>query len=158
MSSERILLVDDNKGQRVTLESILKRSGFDVTTADCGTAALAAAEKQKFVAALLDVKMPDLTGIDVLRVLKANDPEMSVIMMTGYAETEYAIEALNAGASAYLLKPANIEQIKMMLRQAIDHRRLVEENAAMSLALREWNAKLEDKVKERTKQLVDAHK
>lgn len=158
MSTDRILLVDDNKGQRLTLESILKSSGFIVTTADCGQAALAAAEKHEFAAALLDIKMPDLTGIDVLKVLKVNRPQMTVIMMTGYAETEYAIEALNAGASAYLLKPANIEQIKTMLRQAIEHLRLTEENQAMSAALREWAAKLEDKVSDRTKQLIDAHK
>lgn len=158
MSTDRILLVDDNKGQRLTLESILKSSGFQVISADCGQAALAAADQHDFAAALLDIKMPDLTGIDVLKVLKANKPEMDVIMMTGYAETEYAIEALNAGASAYLLKPANIEQIKTLLRQAIEHQRLLEENRAMSLALREWAAKLEDKVQDRTKQLIDAHK
>ena len=158
MSSDRILLVDDNKGQRLTLESILKSSGFQVITADCGQAALTAAEQNEFAAALLDIKMPDLTGIDVLKVLKANKPEMAVIMMTGYAETEYAIEALNAGASAYLLKPANIEQIKTLLRQAIEHQRLVEENRAMSIALREWASKLEEKVQDRTKQLIDAHK
>ncbi len=158
MSNDRILLVDDNKGQRLTLESILKSSGFQVTAADCGQAALAAAEKQDFAAALLDIKMPDLTGIDVLKVLKANRPGMTVIMMTGYAETEYAIEALNAGASAYLLKPANIEQIKILLKQAIEHQRLTEENQAMSIALREWAGKLEEKVQDRTKQLIDAHK
>lgn len=158
MSKDRILLVDDNKGQRITLESILKSSGFQVTSADCGKAALAAAEQQEFAAALLDIKMPDLTGIDVLRVLKENHPDMSVIMMTGYAETEFAIDALNAGATAYLLKPANIEQIKSLLKQAIEHQRLLEENKALSEALREWTSKLEDRVTERTQQLFDAHK
>src|SRR5262245_34952356 len=112
MSTDRVLLVDDNKGQRVTLESILKSSGFQVTTADCGAAALAAAESNEFAAALLDIKMPDITGIEVLKVLKTQKPEMAIIMMTGYSETDYAIDALNAGATAYLLKPANIEQIK----------------------------------------------
>src|SRR5262249_30871907 len=89
--------------------------------------------------------------------LKGNKPEMTVIMMTGYAETDYAIDALNSGATAYLLKPANIEQIKTLLKQAIEHQRLLEENRAMSLALQEWNANLEGKVKERTKQLEEAH-
>jgi len=158
MSAEKILLVDDNKGQRVTLESILKHSGFDVTSADCGTAAIEAAKNQPFAAALLDIKMPDLTGIDVLKVLKAHNPEMVVIMMTGYSETEYAIGALNAGASAYFLKPANIEQLKTLLKQAIEHQRLTEENKAMSHALREWSASLEEKVKERTRQLAEAQR
>lgn len=158
MSKERVLLVDDNKGQRITLESILKSSGFLVTSADCGKAALAEAEKQEFAAALLDIKMPDLTGIDVLKVLKANRPNMSVIMMTGYAETEFAIDALNAGATAYLLKPANIEQIKTLLKQAIEHQRLLEENHAMSQALREWNEQLESRVQDRTRQLIEAHR
>lgn len=158
MSLARILLVDDNRGQRLTLESILKSAGFQVTTADCGKAALAAAEKEEFAAALLDIKMPDITGIDVLKVIKTNRPQMSVIMMTGYAETEFAIDALNAGATAYLLKPANIEQIKALLKQAIEHHRLIEENMAMADALREWTSKLEERVQDRTKQLLEAHK
>ncbi len=94
MSTQKILLVDDNKGQRITLESILKHSGFHVITADCGNAALRAASEFNFAAALVDIKMPDLTGIEVLRELKANKPEMYVIMMTGYSETETAIDAL----------------------------------------------------------------
>lgn len=158
MSKDKILLVDDNKGQRVTLESILKSSGFRVTSADCGNAALAAAQNEDFAAALLDIKMPDLTGIDVLKVLKTGNPDMVVIMMTGYSETDSAIDALNAGASAYLLKPANIEQIKHLLQSAIEHQRLLEENKAMAAALREWNTKLEDKVRERTAQVAEAQR
>ena len=158
MSNERILLVDDNRGQRLTLESILKSSGFQVLTADCGNAALAVAKDQEFAAALLDIKMPDITGIEVLKVLKNAHPQMCIIMMTGYSETDYAIDALNAGASAYLLKPANIEHIKHLLKQAIEHQRLIEENRAMSQALQEWNAQLENKVRERTSQLADAQR
>ena len=158
MSKKKILLVDDNKGQRVTLESILKRSGFEVVSADCGGTALIAAESEQFAAALLDIKMPDITGIDVLKELKKNQPDIIVIMMTGFAESQYAIDALNAGASAYLLKPANVEQVKAMLGHAIEHQRLIDENRAMAAALREWNEKLEVKVEERTVQLEKAHK
>jgi response regulator RpfG family c-di-GMP phosphodiesterase len=158
MSTKKVLLVDDNKGQRITLESILKRSGFDVVSADCGQAALSAADQNEFAAALLDIKMPDITGIDVLRYLKQKKGDISVIMMTGYSETEYAVDALNAGAAAYLLKPANIEQVKCLLKQAIEHHRLIEENRAMSAALHEWNAQLEGKVKERTKQLAESYR
>jgi len=158
MSKDQILLVDDNDGQRITLESILKRAGFKVTTADCGNNAIQESEREEFAAVLLDIKMPDITGIDVLKVIKTNHPDTCVIMMTGYSETDYAINALNAGATAYLLKPANIEQIKMMLKQAIEHQRLIEENKAMSQALREWNEKLEKKVQERTGQLHEANK
>ena len=155
---DKILLVDDNDGQRITLESILKRSGFDVRSADCGHAALTAAERETFAAVLLDIKMPDITGIDVLKVIKANAPETSVIMMTGFSESEFAIDALNAGASAYLLKPANIEQVKILLIQAIEHQRLLEENRAMAAALLEWKAQLETKVDERTAQLREANR
>ncbi|MCG3205575.1 MAG: Regulator of RpoS [Elusimicrobia bacterium] len=157
MINNRILLVDDNKGQRVTLESILKTAGFQVVSADCGLAALNAAESNDFAAALLDIKMPDMTGIDVLKSIKGKMPELTVIMMTGYAETDFAIDALNCGATAYLLKPANIEQIKSLLNQAIEHQRLIEENKAMGAALMEWNVNLERKVKERTAQLEEAH-
>lgn len=158
MATKKILLVDDNKGQRITLESILKRSGFDVVSADCGQNALAAADKDEFAAALLDIKMPDITGIEVLRYLKQKKSDISVIMMTGYSETEYAIDALNAGAAAYLLKPANIEQVKCLLKQAIEYHRIVEENKAMSVALHEWNNHLEEKVKERTRQLAESYR
>jgi len=163
MSTNKILLVDDNHGQRITMESILKKSGFAVVSADCGLAALSVVEKcvqeqEELTAALLDIKMPDITGIDVLKELKQVYPNITVIMMTGYAEPDYAIAALNAGATAYVLKPANIEQIKNLLNQAIEHKRLQEENMAMSAALIEWKTKLEKKVEERTGQLKDAHK
>ncbi len=163
MASKRILLVDDNHGQRITMESILKKSGFSVISADCGMAALSVVEKcvqekEPLTAALLDIKMPDITGIDVLKELKQVFPQIPVIMMTGYAEPDYAIAALNAGATAYVLKPANIEQIKSLLQQAIERERLQEENQAMSLALIEYKTSLEKKVEERTSQLKDAHK
>ncbi len=102
--------------------------------------------------------MPDITGIEVLRYLKQKKADISVIMMTGYSETDYAIDALNAGAAGYLLKPANIEQVKFLLKQAIEHHRLVEENRAMSTALHEWNAQLESKIKERTVQLAESYR
>jgi len=86
MATKKILLVDDNKGQRITLESILKRSGFDVISADCGQAALNVADEQEFAAALLDIKMPDITGIEVLRWLKQKNSDISVIMMTDTAK------------------------------------------------------------------------
>ena len=158
MNTDRILLVDDNDGQRITLESILSRAGFNVQSADCGTAAIEASKEENFAAVLLDIKMPDMTGIEVLKSVKKKRPDTTVIMMTGYAETEYAIDALNHGAAAYLLKPANIEQIKMLLRQALDRIRLIEENRALTNALREWNNKLEKKVEERTSQLRESNR
>ncbi len=158
MATKKVLLVDDNKGQRLTLESILKRSGFDVIAADCGHAAISAADQNDFAVALLDIKMPDITGIEVLKWLKQKKSDISVIMMTGYSETDYAIDALNAGASAYLLKPANIEQVKILLNQAIEYQRLLEENKAMASALHEWNGQLEAKVKERTKQVAESYR
>jgi len=162
MPENRILLVDDNHGQRITLESILKKSGYSVVSADCGLAALSLVEKcveekEELAAALLDIKMPDITGIDVLKGLKQAFPQITVIMMTGYAEPDYAIAALNAGAAAYVLKPANIEHIKNLLNQAIEHKKLLEENKAMSSALLEYKTDLEKKVEERTKQLKEAH-
>ena len=81
MTIEKVLLVDDNNGQRMTLESILKKSGFDIVTADCGNAALSEAEKEQFAAALLDIKMPDITGIEVLKELKSHQPGIVVIMI-----------------------------------------------------------------------------
>lgn len=158
MSGKQILLVDDNNGQRLTLESILKKSGYSVVSADCGNAALSRAENVELAAALLDIKMPDMTGIDVLKHLKNTHPDITIIMMTGYAESEFAIDALNAGAAAYILKPANIEQVKSLLNQALEHQRLLEENRAMAAALQEWNQLLETRVKDRTNQLVNAQK
>lgn len=157
MIPNKILLVDDNTGQRVTLESILKRSGYSVVSADCGKAALEVFRKEKFAAALLDIKMPDITGIDVLKSIRKDEPDLTVIMMTGYAESEFAIDALNNGATSYILKPANIDHLKGLLNQAIDHMRLLEENRAMSVALREFNKHLEQKVQQRTKQVIDGH-
>ncbi|OVE75270.1 hypothetical protein BVX98_07970 [bacterium F11] len=158
MSTNRILLVDDNDGQRITLGSILKRAGFDVTSANCGQAAITAADHEKFAGVLLDIKMPDMTGIEVLKIIKEKQPETMVIMMTGFSETDFAIDALNNGATAFLLKPANIEQVKMLVNQAIERQRLIEENQDMSVALQEWAQELEKKVEERTAMLREANR
>lgn len=157
MTLNKVLLVDDNNGQRITLESVLLKAGFQVSSADSGTAALELARSENFAAALLDIKMPDITGIEVLKEIKIINPDTTVIMMTGYAESDFAIDALNAGAAAYVLKPANIDQIKGFLNQAIERARLIEENNDMSEALREFNTHLEKKVEDRTQQLVNAH-
>jgi YesN/AraC family two-component response regulator len=85
-----------------------------VTSADCGQAALSEADKADFAVALLDIKMPDITGIEVLRYLKQKKSDISVIMMTGYSETDYAIDALNAGAAGYLYKPGQTIKAKII--------------------------------------------
>ena len=106
----KLLIVDDELSVRDSLGKWFREEGYEIGTAESASDALTRMAENKWELALLDIKMRGTDGIELQRRLHEMDPDLIVIMMTGYAESEYAIDALNAGASAYLLKPANIER------------------------------------------------
>jgi CheY-like chemotaxis protein len=117
----RVLVVDDEIDFAENVAKLLKHRGFDVETAHNGAAALAAIkEGGSFDAVLLDVKMPGMDGIEVLKKLKTLDPKPEVIMLTGQATVETGIEAIRAGAFDYLIKPCEIEDLTEKLRSVTD--------------------------------------
>src|SRR5262245_2712902 len=123
MAAERILIVDDEESMCQYLSIMLQKEGFEVVAVRSGVDALREAKARKFDLAITDVKMRELDGIQVLSGLKAIDPDLPVILMTAYASQKTAIDAVNKGAFHYLIKHAKNDEIKMVVRNAIEMRR-----------------------------------
>lgn len=112
----RILIVDDEQEFLELMENRLHKRGFEVTTSPSGESALALLERESFDAMVLDVKMPGIDGIEVLRRVKSMRPELPVILLTGHASIEAAMTGVESGAVDYLLKPVPINDLIMRLR------------------------------------------
>jgi DNA-binding response OmpR family regulator len=104
-SNAHILIVDDEASLRQTLARILQRAGFDVTTTATGTEALSLLTQQLFDLVYLDIRMPDMNGLEVLKTIHARRPELPVVLFTAQPDLTSAVEALRSGATDYLLKP-----------------------------------------------------
>ncbi|HXE79682.1 MAG TPA: sigma-54 dependent transcriptional regulator [Vicinamibacterales bacterium] len=133
--SARILVADDERSMRELLAIVLRREGHEVLVAHDGATAIAALERGSVDLLISDIKMPDMTGIDVLRAAKTLDPSLPAIMMTAFASQETAIEALRLGACDYLIKPFNVDELKVKVREKLESRRLREENLLLKRTL-----------------------
>jgi PAS domain S-box-containing protein/putative nucleotidyltransferase with HDIG domain len=126
-----ILIVDDDEGIRRTLELILARKNYRVHTAADGKTACALAQQHEFNLALLDIRLPDMSGTDVLLQLKTQQPDLQALILTGNATLESAIQALANGAYHYFIKPVNPDELLVTLEGALEKQRLVSENRAL---------------------------
>ncbi|MER3421149.1 MAG: hypothetical protein C4290_11790, partial [Chloroflexota bacterium] len=132
----RILIVDDEPGVAVTLQAVLEQEGYQVM------AALTAAEAQRLIAshtfdaALLDVRIDEADGLDLLAELRERQPDCGAIMLTGYASLESAVRAIRHGAYDYLTKPCDLEELKLTVARAV-------ERAMLTRQLKERLAELE---------------
>jgi two-component system response regulator (stage 0 sporulation protein F) len=108
---QTILIVDDQKGIRRLLEEVFREPGYKVLTAADGMEALARCRKKKPDLVLLDVKMPGMDGLEVLRIIVRDYPGVSVLMMTAYGELQIIDEALNLGARGYINKPFDVLEL-----------------------------------------------
>jgi two-component system response regulator PilR (NtrC family) len=131
----RILVVDDERSMRELLAIVLRREGYEVAAAEDGRTAIATLERQRFDLLICDIKMPDMTGVEVLREAKRIDQEIMAMMMTAFASTETAIEAMRLGACDYLSKPFDVDELKIKVREKIESRELREENVLLKRAL-----------------------
>jgi PAS domain S-box-containing protein len=122
-----ILIVEDDAEMRETLCDILSDEGYEVKTAGRGKEGLALAKGKKFPICLVDLRLPDISGIEVLKGLKASNPDTSVIIITAFASKETAIAALKDGAHCYIEKPLNIEEVLNGIERASDVYRLLED-------------------------------
>jgi putative nucleotidyltransferase with HDIG domain len=138
-----ILIVDDDPAIREVLLESLKESGYRCTTAHDGADALDRFRLEPFNLLVSDIDMPQMDGVRLLREVKAIRPETEVIMLTGMLDLDVAIRAIRMGASDYLTKPFNLEQVRITVERAIEKQRLVLEN-------REYRETLEARVAERT--------
>src|SRR5947208_960811 len=141
-----ILVIDDEEIMREILETLLSRDGYDVRLASSGTEGLELARSLPFDAAVVDIMMPGLNGIETLDELKRADEDLAVIIITAYASVESAISAMKSGAFDYITKPFKNEEVLVVIRNALERRRLVTENGNLPL---ETQAKLLRVIQER---------
>jgi len=120
---KKVLIVDDDEYILETAKDILEEKGFEVHLAKNGASALEKAREVKPVVALLDIKLPDIEGIELLRKLKEMDPGLYVIILTGYASLENAIGALKEGAFDYLQKPIEWEKLLSAIERAFEKKK-----------------------------------
>ncbi len=132
----RILVVDDEPSMRELLQIVLRREGYSVRLAENGRTALSTLEREPADVLISDIKMPDMSGVDVLREAKRLDPDLVGIMVTAFASTETAVEALRLGAYDYLTKPFDVDELKAKVRNAFERRELRQENVLLKRALR----------------------
>src|ERR1043165_1360696 len=135
--NERGLVIADEEVMRDGLASLLQEAGYRVTLAHDGIEGLALAKKQSHEAAIGDVMLPEMGGLDVLEELKKVDADLVVLMITAFASVETAIQAMKKGAFDYVTKPFKHEELLHILRNALNQRRLQDENRELRTALRD---------------------
>jgi two-component system, NtrC family, response regulator AtoC len=128
MRIEKILVVDDEELMRRFLAEALTRKNYSVDLAKNGREALAFLKKNTYELLITDMKMPDLSGIEILRKAKESAPNMLVIVMTAYGTIENAVEAMRLGAFNYLLKPFTPDALETLIEKGGDHLLLLQEN------------------------------
>ncbi len=122
----RVLLVDDDPDFRKVMASELARRGYEVDTAECGVEALEKAEGGRAQVVLLDLRLPDMDGIEVLQQLRARIPTLGVIVLTGHGTIDTAIQAIRLGAYDYLEKPCPIEKLELAVQKTLEHQQLLQ--------------------------------
>jgi DNA-binding NtrC family response regulator len=130
----RVLVVDDDPLVRRSCERILGR-GYDVTLSETGRDGLASLERESFDLALVDLKLPDISGTDILRRAPDRFPDMPIIMITGYSTISSAVEAIKLGAFDYLAKPFNPDELEAAVEKALRERRLLKDYRNLQEAL-----------------------
>ena len=133
-----ILIVDDEQDVRESLEELLKLEGYQPVAASTGEEGLKKAEERPFDLVLLDISLPDQSGIDVLRSIKRDSPDTGVIMITAYDSGQTAFQASKEGADSYITKPWDNDRVLLEVRNALDKSRLQLENVQLRRALKRY--------------------
>jgi two-component system response regulator PilR (NtrC family) len=128
MSDARVLVVDDEKSMRDLLAISLEKQNFEVTVADGGGTAIDTLRREPFDVVITDLRMPTTDGLQVLRAAKEASPELVVIVITAVGSTETAVEAMKLGAYDYITKPFKLDEINLIIRRALERKRLRDEN------------------------------
>ena len=136
----RILVCDDQEMMRDSLAANLARADHEVTAAGDGPQALARLAAGRFDLLITDLKMPKMTGLELLAEAKKIRPDMPVVLMTAFASVQTAVDAMKAGAYDYIQKPFEGDEIKMLVERTLEHSRLKQENAVLKSAVADFNA------------------
>lgn len=131
------LVVDDEKTQRETLRTVLESWGHQVQEATSGREALELLEGSPIDVILTDLRMPGMTGLELLAGAKSARPDIDVIVMTAYGSVEGAVKAMKIGAVDFITKPMDLDQLEIVLRRTLDRKRLVRENKVLKRRLEE---------------------
>jgi len=127
----RILLVDDEEDIRITMRAVLKRAGYQVTAVSNGEAALQAEREHGFPVLITDLRMPGMSGDELIARFREEFPAVAIMVMTGYGSVDHAVEMLKNGIDDYLTKPVNHDELAFRLDRIFDQRQLVDENSAL---------------------------
>ena len=133
----RILVVDDEQLVTLSVSQWLERQGHACVTAKSGLDALEKLSSSQFDVVVTDIRMPDITGIELVQAAKGQDPDLQVIVMTGTPTIDFAAEAIRSSADDFLVKPFDLEQLSHSVKRALEHRRLLLENRAYRMRLEE---------------------
>jgi DNA-binding NtrC family response regulator len=129
-----ILIVDDDETIRKSLATVLKEKGYLIDTAESGREAISKSEKDAYNLALIDIRLPDMDGVQLLTAMKETTPKMVKIIITGYPSLQNAIEAVNRGADGYIVKPIKMDELLPMitghLKKQREARKYTEEKVA----------------------------
>lgn len=148
MEKKSILIVDDDKAILQSLNDVLRSKGYTVDTAETGGEAIEKSEAQFYNLALLDIKLPDIEGTKLLTKMHKDTPRMMKIMITGYPSLENAVEALNLGADAYIMKPVSPEKLLKVVKE-----KLKEQEEAVKMS----EEKVAEWIKSRIRKLEREH-
>jgi len=148
-SKPRVLIVEDDEKIRETMKNILQQSGYETDTAKTGREAEQKANAKSYNLALLDIKLPDMEGTQLLAKLHENTPKMVKIMVTGYPSLENAMEALNQGADAYVTKPVKPAELLALIKEKLEEQRQAEKMT---------ENKVTDWIKTRARKLEDENR
>jgi two-component system, NtrC family, response regulator PilR len=135
-SGGSLLVVDDDLSVRQFLTIMLERGGHEVMAAASGMDAFQLMERHEFHLVITDMKMPKVSGMDVLRHVKQVSPHTAVVVITAYATTDSAVEAMKQGAFDYVIKPFKIDELKLVVSKALEQRRLAQENVLLRKQLK----------------------
>ncbi len=122
VSKKTILVVDDDKSILRTFSRILEKSGYEVDTAETGKEAMQKTENRQYDLALVDIRLPDIDGTDLLAKLKKQLQQTVKIMITGFPSLETGVKALDEGADAYLVKPVKPQELLVLLEEKLKSR------------------------------------
>ncbi len=137
--SINVLVVDDEKIMQESCCRVLEKEGYTVSSADSGEAALEQCDRKSFDLVLLDLKMPGMGGIEALKRLKEMDPEVTILIMTGYPSIETAVRAIKLGAYDYITKPFTPDTLRFAVSRALERKTLMVENQHLRQQLRSKN-------------------
>lgn len=134
-SATSILVVDDDEGIRETLEAVLSEEGYQVAAAGTGRGALELAREREFHLVLLDLRMPDMSGLEILPRMRSELPRAPIIIMTAYGTIKTAVEAVKQGAYDFVSKPFDLDEMRITIEKALAHERLKMENERLRTML-----------------------